>query len=748
MNNINKAFSYIDGKDTAVSAYVVSENGESFELDYKYNLNEKYKTLHMFAQSEILRDDIYINYSHKNAVCRRVLQNISDKTLKIKELAFSISGISFGEEIRDDYFYHTENPRIYETMTFPIDYDRCCDVPKNAEFDVVSGNKWADPGVITERIGASPYQPFPAILVSNYKTKRGLVHGTLSQRLFYHNYLVYHKNGAAVLDIFSSFKDIDALETESGRCITDYWYIGCTNNADDIERIFEDYTDVLRKYIPNGYGGSDANRRYISWGSWNDGIFRNVNEQIILKEAEYLKNNFPTVKWIQLDDGYSHYKKIAHGLGVAYEGDEGIDSKKFPDGLRAYTDKIRALGLRPSLWIGGFCPCETPIFKENPQWFIDYTYRTENTEPLDVSQPEVRSYMKYAIEKLCVEYGFDGIKHDFWSYAFEDSHDLYKYKNHSGYEYRSLWLRTIRDCLPGDGYLQTGCDIVMGNPFLGEFFTNYRYGIDIGNGNWDNVLTSMQWGAACFATHTGDMFIPNSDSVGLMSGLSEREALFCINYCLVTHSMVEIAGKLSEAEDEKRIKILKKAVCSPNNGQDVYFSGFDYRKSGRRIPKVMYFKTPHFSAFGNSVCMPLRTVGIFNVAECERAFDVSFKDIGLLNEKYILTDVWSGESFFSENGISVLCDAHESRLFAVSKVGGIQLLDANVRVIYAEASDDYIELSLDYTSMDTELLFNMRPIYAEQNEEALDFKVNGNKISFEKTESGILKIYFKEKVTL
>ena len=75
------------------------------------------------------------------------------------------------------------------------------------------------------------------------------------------------------------------------------------------------------------------------------------------------------------------------------------------------------------------------------------------------------------------------------------------------------------------------------------------------------MKTSMQWGAACFATHTGDLFVPNSDSVGIMPGLSDTEALFCINYCLVTHSMVEIAGRLSEAEDQTRIKILKKAVC-------------------------------------------------------------------------------------------------------------------------------------------------------------------------------------------
>lgn len=99
-----------------------------------------------------------------------------------------------------------ENPRIYEKMSIPVDYDRVAsnDV-KDTGFET-GGNRWADPGVVCERIGRSPYQPFPAILLSNYRTKAGLVHGTLSQKLFYHNYLVSHDGGKVRLEIFSGFK--------------------------------------------------------------------------------------------------------------------------------------------------------------------------------------------------------------------------------------------------------------------------------------------------------------------------------------------------------------------------------------------------------------------------------------------------------------------------------------------------------------------------------------------------------------
>lgn len=708
MENLKKAFSFIKG-NIEIKPYICDEKGKKIDIAYHAEVNEKYSTVHISSESSLWRDDWYINYNDNETICKRVTENISGKTLKIKESGFTVSGIDFGKDTHDDYFYHPENARIYETLTFPIDYSRDKDSANNSEFDVQAGTKWADAEVVSERIGASPYQPFPAILIGNYKSCYGIVHGTLSQKIFFHNYLLKHENGTVTLDVLSSFKDVGALEAENGRILTDEWYFGKTDHAENFERIFENYTPYLRKRLAGAAGKSEANRKYVSWGSWNDGIFRNVSEELILKEARFLRKNFPTVKWIQLDDGYSHMKKIAHGLGVPYEGNAGIDSGKFPHGLRYYTDEIRKLGLHPSIWVGGFCPCDTPIYKEHPEWFIDYTYRISTTQPLDVSIDEVREYMKNAIKKLVLEYGFDGVKHDFWSYAFEDSHDLYKNRNRSGYENRRWWLRTIRDCIPEDGYLQTGCDLVMANPFLSEFFTNYRYGIDISGGNWEYVKTSMQWGAVCFATHTGDLFAPNSDSIGLLPSLSETEAMFCINYCMTTHSLVEIAGKLSESKDENRLKNLKKAVCNPNNGQDVYFVGFDYRRSGRSIPQIMYFKTPHFSCKENAACMPVRTVGFFNIDEEKKTFTVKLSDMGLSDGKYIATDVWSGESFEFKTEFSVSAEAHGSRLIAVSRCEGIQLLDANVRILSAESNENSITFETDYASDDAELLFNRAP---------------------------------------
>lgn len=283
-----------------LSPYVVLTGGEKIVSELSFHEDAVHQTAQfVIEQKGLFRDSLQLTYRDGEILGRRMFENLSTDVLAVRELGVEIAGITFGETPKDDYFYHTENPRIYEIMTFPVDYVRSEADGRNSEFDFQAGNRWADPGVIGERIGASPYQPFPAILISNYQTNRGLVHGTLSQDVFFHNYLVHHESNTVVLDILSSFKGVDELEVSPGRVLVDEWYLGFTEHADNIEKIFEKYSAVLRRKLPVAYGRTDANRRYLVWGSWNDGIWRDVNEDMLLTEAKFLKENFPTVRWFQ-----------------------------------------------------------------------------------------------------------------------------------------------------------------------------------------------------------------------------------------------------------------------------------------------------------------------------------------------------------------------------------------------------------------------------------------------------------------
>ena len=688
----------------------------------------------------VFQDMLSFQFRGDQIRCRREFRNLSGKVMKLNELGAALTGIDFGRIPRDDFFYHNENPRIYEVMAFPVDYNRTAKDAKDSSFDLQAGNRWADPGVVCERIGRSPYQPFPAILLGNFQSKHGIVHGTLSQRVFYHNYLVKHDaSGKVRLDIFSSFKDNSYLEIRPGQILVDEWYLGVTEQADEIEHIFDRYTAVLRQVLPPMYGSTDINRTSMVWGSWNDGILRDISESMLLEEAAFLKKNFPTVRWIQVDDGYAKLVPPAHGLGCIYEENNGIDFEKFPGGMRHYTDKIRELGLRPAIWIGGFCPVHTPIYKEHPEWFIDYSYRVKKSQPLDVSLPEVREYMTHALDVFVTEFGFEAVKHDFWSYAFEDSNVEYRRHEASGYQWREWWLKEMRKRLPRDGYFQTGCDIVMGNPFLGEFFTNYRYGIDIGSGKWDFVKTNYLWGMACFATHTSDLFVPNSDSVGLFPGLNETEAMFCLNYCLTTHTMVEIAGRLSRHPDSPRIPILKKAVCNPNNGQEIFFGKWNYLDSKQKYPPVIYFKTAHFCPKENQPGLPLRTAGLFNLEDQVQKITFSAAELGLAEGTYRVTDVWSGETFSLKNDLTFELPPHGSRLLAVSHPEPDQLIDADIRILRTEKQGKTLKLFFDYANA-AEFTFASRP--AEVMLDGKKIPVTGPVVRADIAEKSVMTVKF------
>ncbi len=549
-----------------------------------------------------------------------------------------------------------------------MDYNRLDDKDeRNKKFKIIADRSLVDPGVKEGRILSSPYQPFPALLISNYKSTKGIICGSLSQDYFYHNFEVGHEDGKAYLRIFSSFKSIEKRKISPGETVFDEFFIGETDHADDINKIFDNYNVVLREFLKNNCGSGLTNRHTLIWDSWNDGIFRDVSEKMLIEEAKAVKKFFPNVEWFQLDDGYSSYceKDVtfdAQGLGVAYAGENGIDQEKFPYGLKSYTEKIKALGLKPAIWIGGFCPVKSKIYKEHPEWFIDYMFRLDWAQPLDVSQKEVREYMCRAIDFLVKESGFEGIKHDFWSYAFEERHYFLINHDKSGYEYRKWWATEMRARLPDYGYLQACCDIGSGNPFLGEYFNNYRFGDDICSGSWTSIETTVFWGVAALTTHTGDLIVPNSDSIAILSTLNDDDFMFIVNFQIISRSIAEIAGQFSKVEENnKRLKILQRATKYLNNGENVYFAKYDYRKKGKNLPRIIYINSAFDAPDNNFI-----TVGVFNGTDRTETISFSNRDVGLSEGIHITEYIWQNKKEEKDTYIFEL-RPHQSLLFKIEK---------------------------------------------------------------------------------
>ncbi|MBQ6921885.1 MAG: alpha-galactosidase, partial [Clostridia bacterium] len=400
----------------------------------------------------------------------------------------------------------------------------------------------------------------------------------------------------------------------------------------------------------------------------------------------------------------------------------------FPNGLKGYTDKIKDMGLKPAVWVGGFCPVCSKIYKERKEWFIDLKYRTETSQPLDVSNKDTRKYMRGAISKFVKDYGFMGIKHDFWSYAFEESHDNYSDKSKAGYEYRRWWQKIFVDLLGKDGYVGTACDLSLGNPFIGRYFNNYRFGLDICAGKWSNLLVTMFWGVGCLGTHTGDLFIPNCDSIGLLPNLNDTDFLFWINHAIITRTIVEISGLYSQVgKNDKRLKILQKATACLNNGESVYFAGFDYRAKND-LPSIYYINSLYF-ARNYRYKTNAKTFAVFNPFDSEKEIAVDFKDINLQYDKATITDVWNGESKTVEKGFKIVLLPHKSRLFTACESVKPNICDGNCEILNLKRNAKSLDFSVDYP-VDAELTVNFKVKSVVVNGNAKEFYQKGGKLRF------------------
>ncbi len=162
------------------------------------------------------------------------------------------------------------------------------------------------------------------------------------------------------------------------------------------------------------------------WCNWFYTHNDHVNEQEIVNNAEFAALHLKPygLEWIQIDDGYQK------ALGD-WQGNE-----HFSHGMKWLADRIRAVGLRPGIWIAPYVITEgTDVHRDHPEWLIrnlDGSIRHCNDRDgkalygLDISVPEAAAWLRRLFEMLVHEWGYDFIKLDFveWTIlAAERFHD-------------------------------------------------------------------------------------------------------------------------------------------------------------------------------------------------------------------------------------------------------------------------------------------------------------------------------------
>ncbi|MBI3243858.1 MAG: alpha-galactosidase [Chloroflexi bacterium] len=199
----------------------------------------------------------------------------------------------------------------------------------------------------------------------------------------------------------------DVTLPPGGSLITDNTYVQLLTEYD---------LDPLRDYAEAVARENNARvpaQTPTGWCSWYH-YFDKVTEADLRANLEQVDANRARLPLtlVQLDDGFE-----------ANVGDWFETNSKFPSGLRAVADSIRARNLIPGLWLAPFiAKPDSKLAREHPDWFLRNTLGLPGNagfvfdkfcRGLDVTHPAVQDHTRKLIGTAVNEWGYPYLKLDF-----------------------------------------------------------------------------------------------------------------------------------------------------------------------------------------------------------------------------------------------------------------------------------------------------------------------------------------------
>lgn len=302
--------------------------------------------------------------------------------------------------------------------------------------------------------------------------------------------------------------------------------------------------------------------------TWNYDFFADVDEGKVLAQLPLIKQHFPAVQFVQLDDGYQHYHTPQQRamIDLCYGGIEPFDAGRFPNGPKALADRIKAAGLRPAIWLGLWASLGSRMFQDHPDWMLHDDSGERMWFPnwsggkglLDISVPAVREYLHHVCQTVFGQWGYEGVKLDFSSFGFNHKRARYRHGDKTAIELRHELEAIFRRYLPRDGFF--GWCLVAGTaqPFLSQA-DYFRNAIDINKGDWPSIRRIAFW-----TTNTNMLLqerpcLVNVDSVGWSGEFDPTRWDTFLNFCAVTGGALEVSGDLRKL-DAPRLARLNKSL--------------------------------------------------------------------------------------------------------------------------------------------------------------------------------------------
>ncbi len=422
------------------------------------------------------------------------------------------------------------------------------------------------------------------------------------------------------------------------------------------------YIEILGRYH-HFRGQQSAMLEGAVFCTWNFGTFGNIDEGLLATRAEALATRIPECTHFLIDDGYQADRGNRNGpLDCFYPTPaERYDRVKFPSGMKAMADKIRAFDLTPCIWLSPAVYLDSALAREHADWLLcdadgDPALLGKSTF-LDLSVDEARAFFLEVLDALFVEWGFRGIKFDFMTQWF--SLPRARFRTGSGLEWREWAYAEIRRRIGDDGLFMTCIAMSMGNPFPGRHADCYRCGCDIHDCTWPEQLKACKATLPQILLEGRKTLLLNMDSAGL-GEVPEHEQFFRLTWVFITQGILELGGKI-EQMPLKQTNLLRRLCANADRGHRVRC--LDERAfTGDGMPEILRVDYPE-----NSLTWQrgIRShVAFFNWEERVKPIGGDREFLGIPDPAPVF-DYWSGEQLPDGNVIIDLLQPHAARLLEI-----------------------------------------------------------------------------------
>ena len=218
------------------------------------------------------------------------------------------------------------------------------------------------------------------------------------------------------------------IASEMNDVIVDPGEARCSEEVLVLAEPFDTATPALLRWLAATHGSRTARGPLAGWCSWYHKGQNITAKDIgdICTAVQANRDRMP-VQLIQIDDGWQK----------AY-GDWEINRTKFPDGMKAVADQIRATGAIPGIWL---CPNRTSKAGAHPDG--------SDNEWQDCSHPAVQAFIRKMLTDRVAE-GYRYFKLDFlWIRNLSTRHNQKKTRLEICRDVNKLY----RECIGEESYL-------------------------------------------------------------------------------------------------------------------------------------------------------------------------------------------------------------------------------------------------------------------------------------------------------